>query len=285
MGGLSGIGRRRPRLSDQETERRMLETAAAAVAEAGLTVSLEHIRLEDVIREAGVSRSTVYRRWPQKEMFLGDLLLELARARAPLSSLGGAEVNDAVRRTVLERLDLLETADGRQRLLAELLRTLAEEDVRRIRASSQWRTYLALTATFVSLPDGDLRDRVQEELARSEQEFVEAIASSARAISSMFGLRLRSGVSISYDDIANLIHAFGRGMVIKTLSAPELATRRVEGKLYGDAEAWSLSALGLFSVVATWLEPDPEIVWDRERIDMVRKQLESEGNLLEAERE
>jgi len=75
----------------------------------------------------------------------------------------------------------------------------------------------------------------------------------------------------------------GCGAVVERLHLP--ATRRVEGKLYGDAEAWSLSALGLFSVVATWLEPDPEIVWDRERIDMVRKQLESEGNLLEAERE
>ena len=60
--------------------------------------------------------------------------------------------------------------------------------------------------------------------------------------------------------------------------------RRVEGELYGDAEAWSLSALGLFSVVSAWLEPDPEIDWDRERIDTLRKRLEAGGNLFEVEK-
>jgi hypothetical protein len=184
---------------------------------------------------------------------------------------------------VLEHLDWLESAEGRERLIAELLRRLAEEDVGRVRASSQWRTYLALTATFVSLPEGELRDRVREELALSEQEFVDGIASSARAICGMFGLRLRSGVVMSYEDLAHLIHAIGRGLVIKTLSSPELARRRVEGALYGEAEAWSLAALGLFGVVSTWLEPDPEIVWDRARIDELRKRLEAGGNLFEAE--
>jgi AcrR family transcriptional regulator len=46
----------------------------------GLTVSLDHISLEQVIRDAGVSRSAAYRRWPYKDLFFSDLVKQLAKA-------------------------------------------------------------------------------------------------------------------------------------------------------------------------------------------------------------
>jgi hypothetical protein len=54
----------------------------------GLTVSLEHLSVEDVIREAGVARSAVYRRWPYpyKDLFLSDLANELAKAAIPTAA-------------------------------------------------------------------------------------------------------------------------------------------------------------------------------------------------------
>jgi AcrR family transcriptional regulator len=58
----------------------MLVAALAMVSSTGLTVSLEHISFEDVIRDAGVSRSAVYRRWPYKGLFFSDLLRQLATA-------------------------------------------------------------------------------------------------------------------------------------------------------------------------------------------------------------
>ena len=57
------------RLSDDETGQRMLAAAVAMVHRTGLTVSLDHISFEDVIRDADVSRSAVYRRWPYKDLF------------------------------------------------------------------------------------------------------------------------------------------------------------------------------------------------------------------------
>lgn len=254
----------------------------AAVARLGLTVSLEHIRLEDVIREAGVSRSTVYRRWPQKDMFLGDLLLELARTSIPLSSLGGGEAAEIVRRTVIEHLDWLRSAEGRQRLLAGLVRNLAQWDVQRIRTSNEWRTYFALTVTFISLPEGDLRQQVQRALASSEQKFIDGLAQRTRVVAQMFGLRLRSGMHLSYGGVAYLSNASGRGLIFQTLASPDLAAHTVEGELFGDQEEWSLPALGLWSVVETWLEPDPDVVWDDARIEAVRRQVESTVELFAA---
>ena len=75
----TGLGRRGRRLPDRETERRMLQAAMAMVHRTGLTVSLDHISFEDVIRDADVSRSSVYRRWPYKDLFFSDLVRELAK--------------------------------------------------------------------------------------------------------------------------------------------------------------------------------------------------------------
>jgi AcrR family transcriptional regulator len=58
----------------------MLKAAVAMVNRTGLTVSLDHISFEDVIRDADVSRSAVYRRWPYKDLFFSDLVKELAQA-------------------------------------------------------------------------------------------------------------------------------------------------------------------------------------------------------------
>src|SRR6185437_6301456 len=82
-GAPTGLARRGRRLPDRETEQRMLRTAVAMVRRDGLTVSLDSISLEDVIRDADVSRSAVYRRWPYKDLFISDLVKELAKNATP----------------------------------------------------------------------------------------------------------------------------------------------------------------------------------------------------------
>src|SRR6478672_2335855 len=77
------FGRRNRRLSDQETRDRMLGAAIEMINRTGLTVSLDHIRFEDVIRDADVARSTAYRHWPYKDLFFSDLVKELASRGSP----------------------------------------------------------------------------------------------------------------------------------------------------------------------------------------------------------
>src|SRR3990167_4729480 len=70
--------RRRKRQSDAEVREAMLEAASLVAEAGGLTVSLEHLSLEDIITRAGVSRSAVYRLWPYKDAFFIKLLRDLA---------------------------------------------------------------------------------------------------------------------------------------------------------------------------------------------------------------
>lgn len=279
--GAGSLGRpRRARLSDEETERRMLATAADAVAAAGLAVSLDHIRLEDVIREAGVSRTAVYRRWSTKDAFLGDLLLELARGQAPMAARGAAEASAAVREVLAERLDELGAPEGRRHAAAAVVRTTADQEFRRITESPQWRTYLALTATFAGLPAGELRDQVGDALAASERALTERITDSHDVVARLLGLRpVHPAVGVA--DLAHLVNAQMRGMVIKALVQPELAERAGRADLAGVEENWSLVAVGVAALVLAFLEPDPEITWDAARTARLREALRDDVELFD----
>lgn len=270
----TGLGRRARRLSDRETERRMLDTALAMVNRTGLTVSLDHLSFEDVIREAGVARSAVYRHWPYKDLFFSDLVKELARAAIPAPA-DNAAMTGLIRQVVDERLDWLATEEGRHSLLVELIRQAAVADFERLYGSTQWRTYLALHATFLSLSGGELRDQVQRTLAESERGFIGRVAAAWREIADLFGYRLRPEANVEYETVATMASAGLRGLIVMALSTPELVTRRVRARpfLAADTADWSLPAFSAAAIATAFLEPDPTVDWTRRRVAAIREKL------------
>jgi hypothetical protein len=75
--------------------------------------------------------------------------------------------------------------------------------------------------------------------------------------------------------VVTLIDATMQGIVIMALAIPGMATHRTIAAPFGAAapEEWSLPALGTASIAAAFLEPDPAIEWDSERIARVRQAL------------
>jgi AcrR family transcriptional regulator len=270
-GSSTGLSRRPRRLSDQQTARRMLDAAVAEVNRDGLTVSLDHISFEDVIREADVSRSSAYRRWPHKDLFLSDLIKELARNAAPPLAVDELTL---IRQILAEHIDWLEQTDLRQRLMMDLIRQLALLDFQTVYASPGWRTYLALHATFLSLADGRLRDEVQRILAASERDRMSRVAQSWQRLATLFGYQLRPGAD-SFSSLVTLLSATMRGLVIMALSMPEIAEQRSSKSPFdaGAATEWSLVATGFASLASAFLEPDPAIEWSDERLAVVRAEL------------
>lgn len=268
----TGLSQRRRRLSDEETERRMLDAALAMVNRTGLTVSLEHISFEDVIRDAGVSRSAVYRRWPYKDLFFSDLLKELARATAPATTVSEETGKEVLRRVVVAHRGDLASAEDRHDLVTEMVRLAAVADFEAVYSSTEWRTYLALQVTFLSLPGGELRDELQAALARSEQGFIDRIAQAWERLVAVLGYRLRPETGGSFATIATLASAALRGLVTMALSNPELVTRRVRANPAGASTAadWSLISMAAASIATTFLEPDPEVEWDEQRLVSLR---------------
>jgi AcrR family transcriptional regulator len=272
----TGLARRGRRLSDQETERRMLSAARSMLAGSGLTVSLDHISFEDVIRAADVSRSTVYRRWPYKDLFFSDVVKELARTATPNLLAGELAL---IRQIVADHGAWLETPGQRQALIVELFRQLSMLDFQALRGSPEWRTYIALHATYLSLADDELRSQVQAALAHSERDHVARVAAAWELLTHLFGYRLRPETGSTFEDLAALLDATMRGLVITALSMPERAEHRTPASPFGAAaEAeWSLPALGMASIASAFIEPDPDVRWDADRIASVRQTLTSLG--------
>jgi AcrR family transcriptional regulator len=268
----TGLARRERRLSDQETERRMLRAALDMVNRAGLTVSLDHLSFEDLIRDADVSRSAVYRRWPYKDLFFSDLVQQLAKDAAPGVV---ADELELMKQVAASCEDWLDDPELRRQVLPEMFRQLSVPDFQAKYDSPGWRTYIALHATFMSLSDGTLRDQVRAALAASEKAHNGRIAQAWRQLTELFGYRLRPGSGITFEVLATLLTATMRGMVVMALSSPDIADCRItSGAFGGPAPAeWSLPALGLASVASAFLEPDPEVAWDAERIASVRRAL------------
>jgi len=271
----AGLARRGRRLSDTETKQRMLGAAVAMVNRSGLTVSLDHISFEDVIREADVSRSAVYRHWPHKDLFLSDLVKELAAHAAP-PGIVDDEV-ELVRQIVTGHLDWLESPELRHGLVIELFRQAALLDFRVLYESPGWRTYIALHATFLSLADGELHDQVQAALAQSERDRMARVARAWEHMANLFGYRLRPGHGVTFETVATLLGATLRGLIVMAFALPDLAEHRGRAKPFGAAgpDEWSLPALGLASIASALLEPDPAVEWDGERLARVRQALGS----------
>jgi AcrR family transcriptional regulator len=255
----------------------MLDAAVEAVNRTGLTVSLEHLSFEDVIRDAGVSRSTAYRRWPYKDLFLADLLRELARAATPAAVADAATALPGLRDIVLGHLEWLASPERRRDLLLELARRGAEHDFEQVRGSTEWRTYLALHATYLGVADEQLRDELGSALAASEASFAQRIADGWRRLCAVLGLRPRPDLGITFETLAVLANADFRGHVLLALVRPALADLRIRTRPFGGSEAadWSLPALALGSIATAFLEADPDVTWDEARIALVQRAFET----------
>lgn len=250
----------------------MIEAALAHVCEHGLQVGIDQLGYEQLIVDAGVTRSAVYRRWPSKEAFLADLLVALADRRDHGLHYFGPDAAPSLAPLFGPDLSWVETPEGRRGMLVRLARAGAQANYENTARSQEYSNNIALAALVRSSTD-EVRDRALEFLSASETEYVELMAAFYRAFLAIVGYRLKREVPMSR--LVTLGSALMQGLTLQSAPSAHLAEAPTPGDPFGIGvtEDWTTPTLGYTALVLGLLEPDPSFVPDRARLGALLENL------------
>lgn len=173
----------------------MLEVAVARVQAEGLQLDYANIELEDLIRAAGVPRSTVFRIWPDRVAFVADLVRALFEADPGFDTGFDSETRRVLEHAVAERAAASSTADERRAALHDVVRITVEHNLAAVEQTVAWRAYKTMSAALASgdaVPGGE---QIRGLLSEIEDRYVDRMAEIYRGLNAAFGLRMRDGVT------------------------------------------------------------------------------------------
>jgi hypothetical protein len=283
------------RVPAEVVRQRMLNAGRELAEEAGAALTIEHLRLEEVIQRARVPRSSVYRMWAYREEYIDDLLVYLAgsgswfRDRPVLDP----RTYEAVGQILTDNAALLATPAGRRSLLCEIVRVVATSNYATLTDSVQWRLRMALIATLGSTRGSAARQRIAAALGDSQRAARESMVTILGQLSTVLGLRLRDpGYTLDHVQLAGGLFIQSLAMrnvqVQAAIATPDgepaqeadpgpgpagaeldgaadavvvdrLLNAPIPGPgLHGEPAEWSLAALGYLGVLDAFFELDPD---------------------------
>ena len=251
---------------------RLLECALDKIRERGLAVTVDHIGFEEVIKAAGVSRATAYRRWPSRQAFLSDVIAAAVQ-RVRLTPEG---VDDVRALKGYLKSTALDWADAQQRrnAVVALLHIAVQADFERTLGSTDTQTYYGLTATCRNMQDAEVRAAAQAALKSAAARMAGYRSRIYRLLPDRMGYRLAPGLDpdTGFDLMSDAAGAMMYGLTVTAYNDPGFATRTFPTAAWGstEVEEWTAPAHHLVGLVLSYLQPDPDIVWDEDRIARVR---------------
>jgi AcrR family transcriptional regulator len=269
------------RVPAEEVRQRMLDTGREMANEAGAALTIEHLRLEEVIQRARVPRSSVYRMWAYREEYIDDLLVYLAGTGSWFSDrpvLDPKTLADILR--ILEdNGELLATLEGRRSLLCEITRITVTRNYAGLTESTPWRLHMALVATLGSTRTGEARKRIAAALENSQRQSREMMVTVLVQLVAVVGLRprhpaytldhmaLAGGLLVQSAALRNVqIQAAigapegpGLASASDTARVDDLLNVPVPGPgLHGQPAEWTLAAFSYLGVLDAFMELDPD---------------------------
>ncbi|MEO6826170.1 MAG: hypothetical protein ABI255_11390 [Microbacteriaceae bacterium] len=256
--GRNHTRRSRARSAVEESREKMLQQATYHIESVGASMGMPDDVLRGVIDNAGVTKAEFFQIWPTTEAFLAELFCELANQ---------AQVDRADTGTLLStwrylsmRIDDLRSAEGRRRVLEDVIRTAADYNFEAVTSSNKWRTYAALSATIMSWSDEDARERILEALRASEFAFVDTMETFYRNVLPTIGYRLKPAFGDDYQPFVVAAASVIEGLGIVRSTVPSLVEAHFDlgGDSAGGGGSWSAASLAFIGVVDAFIEPDPE---------------------------
>jgi AcrR family transcriptional regulator len=246
-------------LSKAELRERVLATGSALLGEEGVTVSLYHLNMEELFRRVGVPRSSAFAAFGGKEELITDLMIRLLQPD-PGDQVGFSPATAELAQSVIDRYaDRLTRADGSRdpegeyAVLREAVRVTLRQNVDDTEASSEWRTFMALSATVPSLPPGR-RERVAAALLVVEENFVAAMTQFYGGALVFLGRRPRPG--LEWRHVVSAGATIVEGMVSRRRMGSAIGDDTVLAPgIDGEPVEWTLTSLAYLALLEGLTEP------------------------------
>jgi AcrR family transcriptional regulator len=259
--------KRADRVPAEEVRQRMLDAGRTLALESGVGLTIESLRLEEVIQRAHVPRSSAYRLWPYKDDYIDDLLCYMAGAGSWFAGRDtfDPETFNLARKTIEDNRALLATPEGRRAVLREVVRVAAGRNYHAVSESLYWRIHMALIATVGSTRRGEARDRIAAALEEAQTRSRKSLVGLFDYLSAELGLRIRDPErTAEHLSLAGGILVQGlalRNVQVQATVAPEsdaLLNRPIPGPgLDGGTAEWSLAAFAYLGIFDAFIELDP----------------------------
>ncbi len=231
----------------------MLETAIDRVTAEGLHLDYANLELEDLIRAAGVPRSTVFRIWPDRGAFIADLVRALFEADPGFEAGFDDETLHLLERTIAASAGDLGTSEGRQTALRAVIRHTAAHNIVAVEDSVTWRAYRTLSAALASgdgVPGGE---GIRTLLGQIEERYTERMAAVYAGLNAALGLRMREG--LTEQDLALAIMGVIDGLSDHRRIDPAAVDRPRAVALGAEgSQAWHLAGVAVYGVYTAFTE-------------------------------
>ena len=245
-----GIGT--PRRTGEQTKDLLLRTATAMLLDRGISAGVSHIRLQEVVRRAGLTTGAAYRLWVDQDAFHHDLAVAAARWRGDVPAAVARErIGDLLRRQV----PLMEVVrQGAQ----SHVDTFDEDEQTRRRSARSFLMALALRASSAGW--SDLRDASVARHTESVREF----AALYGMVMDVYRRRMRAPLTI--EDFSTAMAALGEGFALHAIQGVPHPHIQVPGPA-GVGDDWTLFGISAWALIQGYTEPavDPDPPGDTHR--------------------
>lgn len=230
----------------------MLDAGVAHVERSGLTVGFDHLPLEAIIADAGVSRASAYRQWGSHESYVVDLIAEIFDR--PQYGLGfSSATTDAITAALREHAARLDTVEGRHAVMRDIIRVAAERNFRDLVASQHWHSYESLYAAAASPGDPANAAALQAAARQVEHHLVDTNAGFFQGALSMLGQRCIAPATTR--TIAVATHIVVSGYANRVRVDPTFVDMQIDGPaLDGSTTRWHLVAWLTYQAIAPLVE-------------------------------
>lgn len=231
------------RRTGEETRALLLRVGMQMLLERGVAAGVQHIRLQDVLRRAGLTTGAAYRLWADQTDYQRDLAVSMMRLRVS----GPA---DYAREAVVDLVERGASGDEVIQAAAWVHVRAAWRDVddptEEVDAHS-FLIALALRTTAHTWPE------LKEASQARHQESTAAFNEFYQYLMDVYGLRMRAPLTVS--DFTDALAALGEGFAVRALEGVDHPVYDASGEHEIPEGRWTLFALAVRALVNEFMIP------------------------------